>query len=150
MRLILTLRHWQIFLLFLAYEFGLVGILILTKIKLPRIIEALIFGYIPITVHPLLIGLGFRKYIPAFDVEKESNFRTFIIFGCIWTIIFFGTETLKPISFLGDNLTNDHPLRIAIAIITLFVMFKFIQFPSKTIKSIELKLPNYLQYFSGH
>lgn len=139
MRLILTLRHWQILLLLLAYEFGLVGILILTKLELPRIIESLIFGYIPMTAYPLLLGLSINKYIPIPELKREKNFRTFIVFGCIWTLIFFATEVLKAILFSGDNVKKFHLLSIAIPIITLFVLFKFIQFPSRTIKSIELK-----------
>ena len=139
MKLILTLRHWQIFLLLLAYEFGLVGLLILTKIELPGIIETLIFGYIPVTVYPLVLGLGFNRYVPTSDLKREKNFKAFIIFGCIWTVIFFAMEVLKLILFSGDNVTDFQLLSVLIATITLFVLFKFIQFPSRTIKSIELK-----------
>ena len=123
----------------LAYEFGLVGLLILTKIELPRIIEALVFGYIPVTAYPLLLGLGFNRYIPTSDLRREQNFRTFIIFGCIWTVIFFVTEVLKLMLFTADNATEFQLPSIVIATIALFVLFKFIQFPSRTIKSIELK-----------
>lgn len=135
----MTLRHWQILLLLLVYEFGLVGLLILTKIELPRIVEALIFGYIPLTVYPFLLGLGVNKYIPTSDLNREKNFKTFLIFGGIWTVLFFVTEILKLILLTEDNVTDFQPLGIIVATITLFVLFKFIQFPSRTIKSIELK-----------
>jgi hypothetical protein len=139
MRLILTLKHWQILLILLTYEFGVVGLLILTNIELPRIIEALIFGYIPVTTYPLLLGIGLNRYIPTSDLKRERNFKAFKLFGCIWTLIYFGTEVLKPILFSGDNVTGVQSLSIGFATITLFVLFKFIQFPSRTIKSIELK-----------
>jgi hypothetical protein len=139
MRQILILKHWQILLLLLAYEFGLVGLLILTKIELPRIVESLIFGYIPLTIYPLLLGLGFNKYIPTPDLNREKNYKQFVTFGCIWTALFFGTEILKLRLLTEDNVKDFQFLAIIIATITLFVLFKFIQFPSRTIKSIELR-----------
>lgn len=139
MRLILTLRHWQILLLLLAYEFSLVGLLILTEIELPRIVEVLVFGYIPITAYPLLLGLGLHRHIPISDLKREKDFKTFIIFSCIWTVTFFATEIFKLTLLPQDNVTDFQLLSVAIATITLFVLFKFIQFPSWIIKSIELK-----------
>jgi hypothetical protein len=139
MRQILKLKHWQILSLLLAYEFGLIGLLILTKIELPRIIESLIFGYIPLTVYPFLLGFGFNKYIPTPDLNREKNFKTFVVFGGIWTVLFFVTEILKLTLLTEDNVTDFQLLGIIVATITLFVLFKFLQFPSRTIKSIELK-----------
>lgn len=139
MRQILKLKHWQIFLLLLAYEFGLVGLLMLTEIQLPRIVEALIFGYVPLTAYPLLLGLGVNRYIRTPHLDRERNFKTFVTFGGIWTVLFFATEVLKLMLVTEDNAMDFQPLGIIIATITLFVLFKFIQFPSQTIKSIELK-----------
>lgn len=88
MRLILTLRHWQILLLLLAYEFAIVGLLNLSQVTLPRILEAFIFAWVPLTVYPLLLGLGLNKYVVSAGEKTDRDFKTFIIFCCIWTVFF--------------------------------------------------------------
>jgi hypothetical protein len=138
MRLILTLRHWQIFLLLLAFDFAIVGLLNLTPFDLPEILEDFILAWVPITAYPLLLGLGLKKHIvPA--GEKDRNFRTFIIFFCVWMVLFLGTEVLKSQLDFAENRTDMQLPRIIIAIIGLCVPFKFVQFPSQAINSIELK-----------
>ncbi|HEY5746594.1 MAG TPA: hypothetical protein VIU12_10995 [Chryseolinea sp.] len=137
MRLILTLRHWQIFLLLWAFDFSIVGLLTLTQFDLPEILWNFIFGWIPLTVYPLLLGLGLHKHVVPAGEKTDRDFKTFIIFLCVWIVFFFGTEVLKSQLDFGEHLP-DMPLRI-VAAISLFVLFKFIQFPSRTINSIELK-----------
>ena len=139
MRQILRLRHWQILLLLLAYEFAIVGLLILSQFDLPRIIEAFVFGWMPMTIYPLLLGLGLNRHVALADEKTRKDFKTFVIFGCIWATIFFGTEIMKTTRIFERNPTNAQLISITIAIITLFVLFKFVQFPSRTIKSIKLK-----------
>lgn len=139
MRLILTLRHWQILLLLFAFDLAIAGLLTLTQFNLPEMIEAFIFGWIPITVYPLLLGLGLNKHIAPAGEKTDKDFKMFIIFGCIWTVIFFGNEVLKSQLDIGDNQTDTQAPRAIIATIALFILFKFIQFPSRRINSIELK-----------
>ena len=139
MRLILTLRHWQILFLLFAYEFVVIGFLMLTELSLPKIVESLLFGWIPSTVYPLLLGLSLNKYIISTDVKANKNFKHFLTFWTTWTVIFFVSEILKANSDRKAYEGGIPVLSIVLAIVGLFALFKFIQFPSRTIKSIELK-----------
>ncbi|SHH56722.1 hypothetical protein SAMN04488109_4398 [Chryseolinea serpens] len=139
MRVILTLRHWQIFLLLLAFYFAIIGLLTLTQFELPEIPENFIFSWITMTVYPLLLGLGLYKYVVSASEKAVKEFKTFIIFCSIWTVAFFCNEMLKSQIGMEDSQQEMHPPSVIVRIVALLAYLKFIQFPSRTINSIELK-----------
>jgi len=115
------------------------ALLNLTQFVLPEIPEAFIFSWGPLTVYPLLLGLGLKKYIVPADKETDSDFKIFKIFFCLWMVFFLGMEVLNSLMDFEENRTDMLLPRIIIAIIGVSVLFKFVQFPSRTINSIELK-----------
>lgn len=138
MRRILALRHWQVFLLLIVYDFSIAGLLNLAQFNLPEILENFIFVWMPMTVYPLLLGLGLYKYVAAASEKTVKEFKAFIIFCSIWTVAFFGYEVLRS-QIAIDNRHEMHLPSFIIGIVSFSAFFKFIQFPSRTINSIELK-----------
>jgi uncharacterized membrane protein len=95
MRKILTLRHWQIFLLFWAFIFAIIGLQILTQIDLPEILLNFISVWIPFTAYPLLLGLGLNKHIVPAGEKTDREFKAFKIFFCLSTVFSFGDGSVE-------------------------------------------------------
>src|SRR5882672_2276314 len=127
MRLILTLKHWQILLLLLVYEF--LGFLMLTGLSLPGMVEDFLFSWVPITVYPLLLGLGLNKYFVSAGQKVDKSFKVFLGSGIVWTTVFLIGDFLKNNSTFKGQWEGNTPQNFALAAITLIVLCKFIQFP---------------------
>jgi len=140
LRLALSLKNWQIFLLFLAYYFIIIGTLMLTNTTLPEVVESILFGLIPLTIYPLLVGLSLKKYISNDVGTTNKGFKVFIGSAIIGSMVFLVTENLKgngPITEY-DWGTTQTILAITWGCLGLVAFFKFLQFPSRAINSIEL------------
>ena len=139
MRMVLSLRHWQIFLILIAYVVAIMGLSTLIHLRPSGIIGAFVLVWIPMMSYAFFIGLALNRFTRMPNRKTNWEFKNFITFGCISALIFLINQALKESHDMDDPGLIRKLIGILMTAFYLFAIFKLVQFPSQTIKSIELK-----------
>ncbi len=130
MRFILSFRHWQIFIIFISYELIIIGLFAITEINPLLIIGTILISIIPLLLYPLLISISLFRYILTSNENIKNEYKSFIIFSILLVLTLVINESVAD---------NNKMIKGLLSLITLYLLFRFFQFPSRTINRIELK-----------
>lgn len=117
-------------------------ILNFSKIQTPWVLDIFLFNVIPIFGYPLLLTHALDKYLDLSNGKSIIGLKTFDLYWALFVIVLLVSEGLLDRERLTESATisaTDQAIRILIAFLTLFLIYKFYKVSSKALRSVELK-----------
>lgn len=132
-KFILAASDWQIFFAFILSFSIILGITIPLLMIFNfsfHIFEIIyvFFSLIGYSGYPFLVGYSLHKHTSILKQTTEKEFNSFIIYGIVWI----------PSHFISVSFDNSVILKGIFGVIGLYAMIRFISFPARTLRSIEL------------
>jgi hypothetical protein len=138
MRTILIIRHWQIFIIWLAYMCLWMTILNMLGAQTADVFDQIVFVLVPLTSYPLFLAWGLRTYFNVGTHTSIDEVRQFFFFGLVWAISYASYYIVSDEQMIG---------RSVIGIVSLYAFFQFAKHPARMIKFIELRRePGFWEY----